>query len=217
MALVLCTAKEDIVSSDSERMDIVGKISESLAELREEETLQLVKEALDQGVDPTKILEEGLVAGIRFIGDRFEGFEYFLPDMMLGAEIMTACSNIVSKLIPKDESTRKSLVVLGTAAGDIHDIGKNLVSTFLMAGGFEVHDLGVDVPKEQFVEKATELNADIIGISSLMTTSMPAVEELMQHLEDSGIRPQFKVLVGGAHITEEYMKKIGADGWSDDA
>lgn len=217
MASVLFVGKEIIVISESENMDIIRKISESLASLNEEETIELVKQALDEGIDPNTVLEDGLVAGIRDVGNKFEGFEYFLPDMMLGAEIMTTCSDIVSEFIPKDESTRKSLVVLGTAAGDIHDIGKNLVATFLMAGGFEVHDLGVDVPKEKFVEKATELNADIIGISSLMTTSMPAVEDVMKHLEETGLRSQFKVLVGGAPITEEYVKSIGADGWSDDA
>ena len=217
VASVLFVRIEIIGVCESEYMDIINRICESLATLNEKETLELVKQALNQGEDPTKILEDGLVAGIRTVGEKFEVFEYFLPDMMLGAEIMTTCSEIVSEFIPKDVSKRKSLVVLGTAAGDIHDIGKNLVSAFLMAGGFEVHDLGVDVPKEMFVEKAIELKADIIGISSLMTTSMPAVEDVMRHLEDTGVRFQFKVLVGGAPITEEYVKSIGADGWSDDA
>jgi dimethylamine corrinoid protein len=200
-------------------MNRIQEIVKSLAEVDEETTLDLVKAALKEGTDPIRVIEDGLVAGMRVIGEKFEKFEIFLPEMMMAGDIMTHALAVIQAALPAGsaEAKKKKLVVIGTAPGDIHNIGKNLVARFLELAGFEVHDLGEDVPMRQFVDKAKELNADIIAVSALMTTSMGAGGEITRYLEDGGIRKQFKVMLGGSPVTEEDATRMGADGWSADA
>jgi len=175
------------------------------------------EEALTSGMDPLKAIEEGLAKGIKEIGCRF-GTDLFLTDLMMAAEAMKAGMAVLERGIKADQKSRTAgTVVIGTVKGDIHDIGKNLVSTMLTVNGFKVIDLGVDVPSETFVHRAEESSADIIAASSLLSTSKAYMEELINLLRDLGCRDKYKVLVGGGQVTAEFAKEIGADGYAEEA
>jgi len=179
----------------------------------------LAKQALEQNVDPLQAINEGFVPGINYVGDQFGAGEMFLPDLMLAAEAMKKAVAVLEPEMNKRGVQRQVLgkVVLGTVKGDIHEIGKNLVATMLSASGFEVHDLGVDVPFEKFAEKAREVDADIVGVSALLTTTMTGQKTVIEALDDIGLRPKVKVMVGGAPVTHGWATEIGADGYSEDA
>jgi len=179
----------------------------------------LAKQALEQNVDPLQAINEGFVPGINYVGDQFGAGEMFLPDLMLAAEAMKKAVAVLEPEMSKRGVQRQVLgkVVLGTVKGDIHEIGKNLVATMLSASGFEVHDLGVDVPFEKFAEKAREVDADIVGVSALLTTTMTGQKTVIEALDDMGLRPKVKVMVGGAPVTHGWATEIGADGYSEDA
>lgn len=179
----------------------------------------LAKQALEQNVDPLQAINEGFVPGINYVGDQFGAGEMFLPDLMLAAEAMKKAVAVLEPEMSKRGVQRQVLgkVVLGTVKGDIHEIGKNLVATMLSASGFEVHDLGVDVPFEKFAEKAREVDADIVGVSALLTTTMTGQKTVIEALDDMGLRPKIKVMVGGAPVTHGWATEIGADGYSEDA
>ncbi|MEM3506945.1 MAG: corrinoid protein [Candidatus Bathyarchaeia archaeon] len=176
------------------------------------------KEALDAGIDPLEAIEEGLSKGIREVGDKFEKLELFLSDMMIAAEAMSKAIEILEKNLPK-EATRagKGTVVIGTVEGDIHDIGKNIVAALLKANGFRVYDLGKDTPSMKFIEKAEEVNANVIGLSALLSTTMIKQEEVITMLKDLKLRDKYKVIVGGAPVTEGWARKIGADAYGKNA
>ena len=170
-------------------------------------------------INPVKAIEEGLAKGLREVGDRFERGELWLPHLMLGAEAMEAAVKILAEHIPKEEleTTSRGTVVIGTVEGDIHDLGLRIVASMLRANGFKVYDLGCDTRSLNFIEKAKEVDADIIAASSLMTTTMPFMKDLIEALEAAGLRDRFKVLVGGGPVTEEWARQIGADGYGRDA
>jgi len=176
------------------------------------------KEAIDAGIDPLEAIEEGLSKGIKEVGDKFEKLELFLSDMMVAAEAMSKAVEILEKKLPK-EATRasKGVIVIGTVEGDIHDIGKNIVAALLKANGFRVYDLGKDTPSRKFIEKAEEVNANVIGLSALLSTTMIKQEEVIKMLKDLGLRDKYKVIIGGAPVTEEWAKKIGADAYGKNA
>lgn len=176
----------------------------------------LAEEALQAGDDPLALIEK-LTEGVRIIGDQFEQGELFLSQLVMSAETMRVALEILEPAISKDH-TRKSegKVVIGTVEGDIHDIGKNLVRTMLVTNGFEVEDLGVDVPASVFVEKVRETKPDILAISALLTTTMPQIEEIIQALETAGLRNTVKILVGGAPVSPEWAKEVGADEYAPD-
>jgi len=180
---------------------------------------QLATEALAQGVDPLEALNQGFVPGVNHVGDQFSQGNMFLPELVMAGEAMKAAVAILEGELSRRGQSRHYLgtVVIGTIAGDIHEIGKTLVATMLSASGFMVHDLGVDVPVAAFVEKAREVNADIIGISALLTTTMVRQKDVVSALEGSRMRSRVKVIVGGAPVTLAWAEEIGADGYSEDA
>jgi len=182
--------------------------------------IKAAKDALEVGVDPIKAVEEGLTKGIKIVGDRFGAGEVFLTELMVAAEAMKRAMAVLEPAIrERGEKAKKPLgkVVIGTVEGDIHDIGKNLVSVMLSVEGFEVIDLGVDVPTEKFVAKVKEVKPDILAMSALLTTTMTKMEEVIKALEKENLRGKVKVMVGGAPVSEEWAKKIGADGYGADA
>jgi 5-methyltetrahydrofolate--homocysteine methyltransferase len=181
--------------------------------------VELAEEALANGVAPLDAIDQGLVPGLTHVGDMFSAGEMYLPDMMLAAKAMKRAMTVLEPEMLRRATTRNVLgrVVLGTAGGDIHEIGKNLVAMMLTAVGFEVHDLGVDVPVQRFVEAAREHNADIVGVSALLTTTMTGQRTVIEALDAAGMRPGVKVLVGGAPVTPEWANAIGADGYGEDA
>jgi len=176
-----------------------------------------VKQALENGFSPLQIIEE-LTKGIRIVGDLFEKNQIFLTDLMLAAEAMKIAISVVEPAV-KAEEKREFLgkVLIGTVEGDIHDIGKNIVATLLSVNGFEVIDLGVDVPTNKFVQKVREIKPDILALSALLTVTMPKMKEVIDALKREGLRDKVKIMVGGAPVTEEWAKEIGADAYGANA
>ena len=180
---------------------------------------QLAEEALATGVAPLAAIEEGFVPGLSYVGEQFGAGELFLPDMMLAARAMQQAVAVLEPEMQRQATARTvaGRVVIGTVKGDIHEIGKNLVGMMLSTSGFEVHDLGVDVAPERFVEAAREHDADLIGVSALLTTTMAGQRTVVEALATAGLRPKVKVMVGGAPASSEWATEIGADGYSEDA
>jgi len=180
---------------------------------------ELSQRVLAEGIPPLDAINRGFVPGLNLVGEQFQQGEMFLPDLVLAGEAMKAATAILEPEIQKVGATRETLgkVVLGTVKGDIHEIGKTLVGTMLSASGFEVFDLGVDVPFEKFAVKAMELNADIVGVSALLTTTMTGQKGVVEALERHGLRPRVKIMVGGAPVTQSWANEIGADGCGKDA
>lgn len=197
-------------------MHIYESIIDALAGGEKEKTLELVREAIKQGLDAADILSRGLSKGLELVGDKFESLELYLPDMLLAAEVMQEAVALLEPHFGKS-STQDSgkTVVIGTVQGDMHDIGKNIVSIFLSISGFTVHDIGIDVPVPKFIEEAEEKSANIIAISALMTTTMSYMQDVIGELELKGLRDKYKVIVGGGSVTPEFAHKIGADGYGE--
>jgi 5-methyltetrahydrofolate--homocysteine methyltransferase len=175
------------------------------------------EQALATGVDPVKLVQEHMVPAMGEVGRRFECNEYFVPELLLAARAMKAALELVRPLLVAGGVQPSGRVVIGTVKGDLHDIGKNLVSAMLEGGGYEVFDLGVNVTPEQFVAAVTEKNAQIVAMSALLTTTMPSMKATLDALKQAGVREQVKVLVGGAPVTQKYADEIGADGYSESA
>ncbi|MFZ5981115.1 MAG: corrinoid protein [Candidatus Zixiibacteriota bacterium] len=176
----------------------------------------LTKEAIGQKIPPESILNDGLIAGMDVIGKKFKAHEIFLPEVLLAARAMYAGMEELKPLFIKGELPTLGRVVLGTVQGDVHDIGKNLVGIMLKGAGFEVIDLGNDVSPQKFIDAAVEHRADFIGMSSLLTTTMPAMKEVVDLLRDQGHMGKIKVIIGGAPVNEDYAEKIGADSYAFD-
>jgi corrinoid protein of di/trimethylamine methyltransferase len=180
---------------------------------------EVTKKALKQGQDPTKILDE-LTKALRIVGKKFEDGEFFLMHLVAAAEpVQRVIKDVLEPEMVKKKEQRKSLgkVVLGTVAGDIHDIGKNIVGAMLFAAGFEVYDIGKDIPPEQFVSKAKEVNANLVGASALLSTSLPMQREIVEGIVAAGMRNKVKLIFGGAPVTDEWVKEIGGDGYAENA
>lgn len=179
----------------------------------------LAQQAVASGVAPLDAINNGFVPGMQEVGEQFAKGQMFLPDMMASAEAMRAAMAVLDPELKKLGAERplSGIVVLGTTKGDIHEIGKTLVGTLLTAHGFRVHDLGVDVPGEKFAATAREVNADIVGVSALLTTTMRNQKGVVEALEKAGLRSQVKVMVGGAPVTRRWAEEIGADGYAKDA
>lgn len=175
-----------------------------------------VQSALDKGNTPGEILNEALIAAMGEVGRLFEDGEYFVPEMLIAARAMKAGLGLLKPFLVDSGIEPIGTVAIGTVKGDLHDIGKNLVSMMLEGAGFEVMDLGTDVSAESFVD-AIQQGADLIGFSALLTTTMPAMETTIQAIEAAGLRNQVKIMIGGAPVTAEYAQKIGADGYAPDA
>jgi len=199
--------------------DRFGAMTKSIMDGEDEDAGRLAREALAAGVDPMEAINRGFVPGINAVGQAFGCNEIFLPDLVRAGVAMKAAMKVLEPEIAKRGAARASAgtVVLGTVKGDIHEIGKNLVATMLSANGFQVHDLGVDVPPETFVAKAKELKADLVGVSALLTTTMPGQAKVVQLLREAKLQSRVKVIVGGAPVTRDWVGEIGADGFSEDA
>jgi len=199
--------------------EILERLSAAVQSYDADAAAEAAKEATENGVAPVKAIERGLAVGLRVIGDKFEAGELWLPHLVLGAEAMEAAIKVLEEHMPLEEleATSRGTVVIGTVEGDLHDLGLRIVASMLRANGFKVHDLGCDTSSMDFIDKAKEANADIIALSSLMTTTMPFMKDVIEALEAAGTRDQYKVLVGGGPVSKEWAKGIGADGYGRDA
>lgn len=177
----------------------------------------LTQEALNEGVDPLTLVNEHMIPAMDEVGRRFESNEYFVPELLISARAMKASLDLIRPILIARGDKPMGRVAIGTVKGDLHDIGKNLVASLLEGGGFEVFDLGVNVSPEKFIESVKERNANIIAMSALLTTTMPAMRSTIEALKQAGVRDQVKVLIGGAPITQKYADEIGADGYSENA
>ncbi len=198
-------------------MVILSDISEKMQQGRGKVVAELVKQALDEGCDPEKILNEGLLCGMDVIGEKFRKNEIFVPEVLVAARAMNMGAQILKPYLAANGVTNVGKVCLGTVHGDLHDIGKNLVKMMMEGKGIEVVDLGTDVPAETFVQAAIEQNCDVICCSALLTTTMNVMEDVVKAAEAAGIRDKVKIMIGGAPVNEEFCKQIGADAYTEDA
>lgn len=200
------------------QQEILDNLANSVINGDEEKAVDAANQALAGGMDPLRAIKEGLNRGMNKIGEDFSQLRCYLPEVIMAAEAMKAALAILEPAALKMDagSIKKSRVVIATIAGDIHDIGKNIVSLLLKASGFEVYDLGRDVPVDAMINKAVEVNSDIIAASTLLSTSMPYMEDLLKMLQERGLREKYIVMVGGGPVTREWAETIGADGYADD-
>ncbi len=195
-----------------EKSEWLEKAAQSILDTDEESAKEIAQKSLEAGMDPLEMINEGFAKGIRKMGDLFDRGEVFLPGLIVAADAMVGAVKILEKALPKDKREKKAgVIVIGTVEGDIHDIGKGIISTMLRVYGYEVHDLGRDVPIEDFVAKAQEVNADVVGSSAMMTTTQIGQKKLEEALKKAGLRNKIKTMVGGAVATDHWAKRIGAD------
>lgn len=198
-------------------MDILNRISTHLQQGDDDEVAQLTRTAVEQKLAPRDILDQGLIAGMNVVGQKFGAHEIFLPDVLMAARAMNAGMEILKPLLLRENVPTLGRIVIGTVQGDLHDIGKNLVSVMLRGAGFEVIDLGNDVPPERFVEAAQQAGAGVIGMSALLTTTMPVMGKVTGLLKAQGLQGKIRTIVGGAPVSEAYAKEIAADAYGFDA
>jgi 5-methyltetrahydrofolate--homocysteine methyltransferase len=194
-----------------------SKLVYLMADLKEIETIALVNELIKEGVNPNEILGSARAA-MELVGKRFEKDEYFIPDLVLAGEIMKGISEIVKPLVKKGEAdTKKGKVLIGTVAGDIHDIGKDIVTFMLDVSGFDVLDLGIDVPASTFIQKTREFQPHVVGLSGFLTLAFDSMKKTVQALEEAGLRDRVKVMIGGGQIDDEVRRYVHADAYGKDA
>lgn len=190
----------------------LAKAAQSILDQDETSAREIAAKALEDGMDPVDMINNGFAAGIRKMGDLFDRGEVFLPGLIVASDAMVAAVEVLEAALPKDRQQKNlGTIVIGTVEGDIHDIGKGIMVTLLRVHGYEVHDLGRDVPIEDFVKKAREVNADVIGSSAMMTTTQIGQKKLEEALKNAGLRDKVKTMVGGAVATDHWAKRIGAD------
>jgi corrinoid protein of di/trimethylamine methyltransferase len=199
--------------------DMLKKMAQSIIDGDSDAAVALARQAIATDMDPLEAISKGFVAGVNSVGEAFARGDAFLPELVMAGEAMKMAVAILDPELKKRGSQRQMLgkVVIGTVEGDIHEIGKSLVATMLGASGFEVFDLGVDTPGDKLIGKALEVNADILAMSALLTTTMVRQREVIEELEKEGLRKRIKVMVGGAPVTREWVSTIRADGYSEDA
>ncbi len=198
-------------------MELLEQISEALQKGKAKEVKAMVQQAIDEGIDPAAILNEGLLAGMNEVGIKFKNNEIYVPDVLIAARAMKAGMEILRPLLVAEGVKAKGKVVIGTVKGDLHDIGKNLVAMMMEGQGLEVIDLGTDVPAEKFIEAVIENNAEIIACSALLTTTMGEMKNVVEAAKEAGIRDKVIIMVGGAPVNETFAKSIGADIYAPDA
>ncbi|MGM0669010.1 MAG: cobalamin B12-binding domain-containing protein [Gemmatimonadota bacterium] len=198
-------------------MEILNSIAKSLMAGDDKKIVEEVNQAIEEGIPTTQILDDGLIAGMNVVGKRFKNHEMFLPEVLLSARAMTAGVALLKPLLIAEEVPSRGKVVLGSVQGDLHDIGKNLVGIMLEGAGFEVVDLGIDVPPEKLIEAAVTEEADVIGLSSLLTTTMDIMKGVVNLAGEKGLSDRIKIIVGGAPLSEEFAQSIGAQGYAYDA
>ena len=197
--------------------DLLDDLLDAVVHGNQKQAIALTGKLMATGADPQEILNEGLIAGMTEVGDRFKCGDYFVPEMLIAARAMKSGLELLRPQLVDTGVKPVGTVVLGTVRGDLHDIGKNLVGMFLEGAGFKVVDLGVDVPAEKFVSAVKENNATVVGMSALLTTTMAYTLDVINALQAANLRDKVKVIVGGAPITEEWAKRIGADAFAVDA
>ena len=192
-------------------------IINALVECDEAKVLELVQNAVDEGVAAKEILNQGLITGMDIVGEKMENEDMFIPEVLMAAKAMSAAVGILKPLLADDDITALGKVVIGTVKGDLHDIGKNLVAMMLESAGFEVHNLGVDISPDKFVSGVNEKNANMVCLSALLTTTMPMMKQTIDALAENGLKDRVKIMVGGAPVTQNFADEIGADGYASDA
>lgn len=198
-------------------MAILEDIQNCVLDGELDEIKDLVQKAVDEGIDPAAIINDGLIGGMNIVAPLFKSGEMFVPEVMESADTMNEGMQVVKPLITDADMPTKGKVIIGTVNGDLHDIGKNLVVLMMESRGYTVIDMGVDVKEEQFVEAIKEHKPDIVGMSSLLTTTMMKIDDTIKMINESGLRDQVKIIIGGAPISQEFADDIGADGYSEDA
>jgi len=198
-------------------MSILNEISTNLQQGKAKVVKELVQQAIDEGMDVKVILDEGLLSGMSIIGEKFKNNEVYVPEVLIAARAMNAGSALLKPLLAAGGVKAKGKVVIGTVKGDLHDIGKNLVKMMMEGKGLEVYDLGVDVSPEQFIEKANEYGAQIIACSALLTTTMTEMKNVVEGVKNAGLRDKYTIMIGGAPVTDNFCKQVGADIYTPDA
>lgn len=197
--------------------DIFQEAADSILSSDEEKAVAVAAKALAGGLDPVALLNDGFSVGIREIGERFGRGEVFLPELILAAEAMKGATAVLEKAMGDHAVSKRGKMLIATVEGDVHDIGKGIVASLLKTQGIEVHDLGRDLPVDTIIEKAVELDVDVIGTSALLTTTLPEQEKLEKELRSRGLRDNFKTIIGGAPATQRWADRIGADAYGEDA
>ena len=199
--------------------ELFKKMSQSILDGDSDAAIDLAKQAIEAGIDPLDAITKGFVIGVNQVGESFSCGQAFLPELVMAGEAMKAAVATLEPEMQKRGTVRQVFgkVVLATVEGDIHEIGKTLVGTMLSASGFQVYDLGVDVPSARIIDKVKEVDADLVGLSALLTTTMVKQREVIEELDKLGLRKKVKVMVGGAPVTRDWVQKIEADGYSEDA
>ena len=203
----------------AQKQDLLDEIAQAVVDLEDDRVNHLTRAALKAAIAPRLVVEAGLRRGITMVGDSFSRGEVFLPELMLAAQAMQGAIEILKPEMARTQTQTPNLgrVVMGTVAGDLHDLGKGLVLSLLEMAGFEVVDLGIDVPGQKFVESVAQYQPDVVGMSALMSTTLRNQQKVMEALAEAGLRDRVKVIVGGAAVTTEWAENIGADGYSDNA
>jgi len=209
-------SSQENYSKEGKNMDFT-ELAANLIEGNAPKVKELTEKALAEGIEPGRIINEGLIPGMNEVGRLFKAGEFFIPEVLVAARAMHAGLDIVKPLLSSYESEPVGMAVVGTVKGDLHDIGKNLVAMMLEGAGFQVIDLGVDVPPAKFVEAVKERRPHLVGMSALLTTTMPSMKATIEALQEAGLRDKVKVMVGGAPLTQRYADEIGADGYAPDA
>ena len=198
--------------------NLIEAIVDATVHYDQSRCVDLARQALDEGLDPFKVIQEGFSRGMQIVGDKFSTLEYCLPEVMMAADAMNAATEILKpQLMERHEGDSQGIIVLGVMQGDIHDLGKNIVKIMLEASGFTVHDLGNDAPVARFIEKAEEVGADIIAASAILTTTMSYMPDITAMLNELGLREKYMLMLGGAPVIDDWAMEIGADGYGEDA
>jgi corrinoid protein of di/trimethylamine methyltransferase len=197
--------------------DILEEVKQAIVDGDDDIAIAQIEQALEEGIDPEKVLKQAIVPGIERAGELWRENVYFMPDVVLSAEAFRVAMKAVEPHLAGRETNKLGTIIIGVVAGDMHDLGKSIVIAMLTGAGFEVIDLGVDVPTETFIEKIKELNPDIVGIGCYMTTTMLELKDMMKLLEGSKLRGRTKVMIGGVPTTQQFADEIGADAWGKDA
>jgi 5-methyltetrahydrofolate--homocysteine methyltransferase len=198
-------------------MELLNEISKQIEAGDDEKVYELTNDAIARNINPKQILSDGLISGMNVIGEKFRKYEIFLPDVLMAAKAMYAAMELLKPHFIKDGIPTLGKIVIGTVKGDLHDLGKNLVGIMLKGAGFEVIDLGKDVSPEKFIETAVDEDAQLIGLSALLTTTMPVMQEVIDLLNEKNLNGKIKTIIGGAPVTKEYAERIGADAFAFDA
>jgi 5-methyltetrahydrofolate--homocysteine methyltransferase len=193
------------------------KLAEGVMTGDVDKVTELTQKAVDEGVEPMEIIDQGLMSGMSVVGERFKAGDMYVPEVIMSAKAMGSGMEIVKPLLVGGKAVSKGKVLIGTVKGDLHEIGKKLVMMMMESAGLEVEDLGIDISAEKFAEAVKEKKPDVLGMSALLTTTMLAMKDTIETLKEAGLRDNVKILVGGAPVTLDFANEIGADGWAPDA